>query len=35
MGAVCALLRDIRVIGNDEREALAVDDMPVERIDLT
>lgn len=34
VGAICALLRDVRVIGHDEREALAVDDMPVERIDL-
>jgi hypothetical protein len=27
-------LRDFRVIGHYEREALAVDDMPVERVDL-
>jgi hypothetical protein len=34
LGAVRALLRDFRVIGHYEREALAVDDMPVERVDL-
>ena len=34
LGAVRALLRDFRVIGHNEREALAVDDMPVERVDL-
>jgi hypothetical protein len=32
--AVRALLRNILVIGHDEREALAVDDVPVERIEL-
>jgi hypothetical protein len=34
LGAVRALLRDFLVIGHNEREALAVDDMPVERVDL-
>ena len=34
-GAVCALVRNVLVIRHDEREALAVDDMPVERIELT
>ena len=33
-GAVRAVVRDFRVIGHSEREALAVDDMPVERVDL-
>jgi hypothetical protein len=33
LGAVRALFHDFRVIGDDEREALAVDDMPVERVD--
>ena len=34
LGAVRAVVRDFRVIGHNEREALAVDDMPVERVDL-
>jgi hypothetical protein len=34
LGAVRANVRDFRVIGHNEREALAVDDMPVERVDL-
>jgi len=34
IGAVRALLRNVLVIRHDEREALAVDDMPVERIEL-
>ena len=33
-GAVRTLLRNFLVIGHDEREALAVDDMPVECIEL-
>ena len=33
-GAVRTLLRNFFVIGHDEQEALAVDDMPVERIEL-
>ena len=34
LGAVRTLLRDFCVIGHDEREALAVDDMPMRRVDL-
>ena len=34
VGAVRAFLRDVGESGYDKREALAVDDVPVERIDL-
>ena len=34
LGAVRAVVRDFRVIGHNKREALAVDDMPMERVDL-
>ena len=34
-GAICALVRKVLVIRHDEREALAVDDMPVKSIELT
>ena len=34
MGAVCTLLRDVLESGHDEWEALAVDDMSVDHIEL-
>ena len=34
-GAICALVRKVLVIRHNEREALAVDDMPVKSIELT
>jgi hypothetical protein len=34
VGAIRALLREVCEFGYDEREALAVDDVPVERVDL-
>jgi hypothetical protein len=34
IGTVCALLCNVLEIRHDEREALAVDDMPVEHIEL-
>ncbi len=34
ISAVRALLRNVLVIGYDEREALAVNDMPMERVEL-
>lgn len=34
IGAVRALLCNVPEIGHDEREALAIDDMPVEHIEL-
>jgi hypothetical protein len=34
MGAVCTLLRDVLVSGRDEWEALAVDDMSLERVGI-
>jgi hypothetical protein len=34
VGAVRAVLRNFGVVWHDEREAMAVDDVPVERVEL-